>query len=384
MAVQAGSAEYALIECTDKVFSLNYEMISVDGSKVTIKTSKTRWLIIAVYIFYCGISAFQWVEYSIVGNIIARYYHVTVEKVDYTAMAYMLFPIPLVIPGSHIAERIGLRWTNIVGSGLICLGSWVKIFSVHPDRFLLTLGGQSFLAVSQDEPKYPPSETRALQKKEHDGTERTLVESIKRLMTNASYLILCNSYGLGIGVLNALSTMLNQIVLARFEDGEEFAGRLGLIILVMGMFGSITFGLILDKTQKFKETTVTVYLSTLCSQIFFTISILIESNSLTYIAASILGFFISGYLALGYEMCAEYTYPESESLATGILNIGNNLYGIILILVCSQLKKYYGDVAVHICLCSALLVGLILTVMTKDEQRRQNAKRNNKFTGAIL
>ncbi|XP_015119902.1 feline leukemia virus subgroup C receptor-related protein 2 [Diachasma alloeum] len=432
-------------------------------SKMEIKDSKWRWVLMAVYIFYCGISAFQWVEYSIVANIIVRYYNVTVEKVDYTAMAYMLFPIPLVIPGSHLAECIGLRWTNIVGSGLICLGSCIKVFSVHSDRFLVTLIGQSFLATSQvviltipgrlgalwfplrqistatslavfgaqlgiasgffltplcirnhenvenigedlsrlfwvmaalstvafllvlilfkDEPKYPPSETRALQKQKREEAEMTLKEPIKRLMKNQSYLILCNSYGLGIGVLNALSTMLNQIVLAHFEDGQEFAGRLGLGIIVMGMFGSVAFGVILDKTQKFKATTVTVYFLTLCGQVFFALSMWLESIPLAYVAACFLGFFISGYLALGYEMCAEYTYPESESLATGILNIGNNLYGIILVLICSRLKEYHGDIAVHICLCSSLLVGFIMTVFTKDEQRRQDARRNNLYTG---
>ncbi|XP_063981226.1 heme transporter FLVCR2-like isoform X2 [Diachasmimorpha longicaudata] len=404
---------------------------------------------IVVYIFYCGISTYQ-------------YYNVTVEKVDYTAMAYMLFPIPLVIPGSHLAECIGLRWTNIVGSGLICLGSCIKVFSVHPDRFPVTLIGQSFLAISQvviltipgrlgalwfplrqistatslavfgaqlgsasgffftplfirnhdnvenigedllrlfrimaglstlafllviilfkDEPKYPPSEARLIQKNKRDAAEMALKAPLKRLMKNQSYIILCNSYGLGIGVLNALSTMLNQIVLAHFEDGQEFAGRLGLSIIVMGMFGSIAFGVILDKTSKFKETTVTVYFLTLCGEIFFAFSMWLESIPLAYIAACFLGCFISGYLALGYEMCAEYTYPESESLTTGVLNIGNNLYGIILIIISNRLKQYHGDMAVHICLCSSLLVGFIMTVFTKDEQRRQNARRNNLYT----
>ena len=89
---------------------------------------------------------------------------------------------------------------------------------------------------------------------------------------------------------------------------------------------------------------------------------------------------MSGYLALGYEMCAEYTYPESEPLATGILNIANNIYGIILVLISGVLMETYGDLGVHICLCAALLLGLIMTVMTKDETRREDARRKAKYS----
>lgn len=88
---------------------------------------------------------------------------------------------------------------------------------------------------------------------------------------------------------------------------------------------------------------------------------------------------MSGYLALGYEMCAEYTYPEAESIATGILNVANNIYGIIMVLVSGILMEKYGDLGVHACLCGALFIGLIMTIMTKDETRRQDAQRDSKY-----
>lgn len=74
-------------------------------------------------------------------------------------------------------------------------------------------------------------------------------------------------------------------------------------------------------------------------------------------------------------MCAEYTYPESESIATGILNIANNIYGIILVIISGKLMETNGDLAVHICLCVSLLFGFIMTVLTKDEQKRQDAQK---------
>ena len=53
------------------------------------------------------------------------------------------------------------------------------------------------------------------------------------------------------------SVKLQQGFIFRFyfldlQGEEKNAGRIGLTIVVSGMFGSILFGVILDKTKKFK------------------------------------------------------------------------------------------------------------------------------------
>ena len=90
---------------------------------------------------------------------------------------------------------------------------------------------------------------------------------------------------------------------------------------------------------------------------------------------------MSGYFALGYEMCAEYTYPEPEFITSGILNVANNAYGIAFILVFGKLMEIYGDLSAHIGLCSALMGGFIITILTKDEQRRENARKASQCRG---
>lgn len=92
-------------------------------------------------------------------------------------------------------------------------------------------------------------------------------------------------------------------------------------------------------------------------------------------------FFMSGYLALGYDLCIEYTYPESENISAGFLIITTCIYGIILIIIFGLVLNTYGDIPVHIGLCSILLLGFILTALTKDEQRRQDARRKAQYEG---
>lgn len=90
---------------------------------------------------------------------------------------------------------------------------------------------------------------------------------------------------------------------------------------------------------------------------------------------------MGGYVALGYEICAEYTYPEPEAISAGILNVTNSIYGIILVLIFGRLFEDYGDIPVHIGSFLVLLLGFIMTVLTKDVQRRQDAKRKTQYQG---
>lgn len=74
-----------------------------------------------------------------------------------------------------------------------------------------------WLTVFDDEPPLPPSKIRAIQKSKNCEETESFLAPIKRLMTNKCYLMLWNSYGVAIGVLNAISTLVNQMVLIHFE-----------------------------------------------------------------------------------------------------------------------------------------------------------------------
>lgn len=86
---------------------------------------------------------------------------------------------------------------------------------------------------------------------------------------------------------------------------------------------------------------------------------------------------------MGYDLSTEFTYPEPENLPAGIINIFTGIYGIILITIFELLLNAYGDIPVHIGLCLVLLFGLILTVITKDEQRRQDARKKAQYEGIV-
>lgn len=57
---------------------INHSKIVIDDkekknlTKFDVKKYKRRWFILGLFCFYCGLSTFQWVEYSIITNIITR------------------------------------------------------------------------------------------------------------------------------------------------------------------------------------------------------------------------------------------------------------------------------------------------------------------------
>ncbi|XP_034256207.1 uncharacterized MFS-type transporter C09D4.1-like isoform X2 [Thrips palmi] len=114
-----------------------------------IKVYKRRWLMLAIFVFLGITNTFQWVQYSIITNIVERYYSVSSFYVDLTSMSYLIAYMLCFIPASWFLDKHGLRWALIVAAGLTSLGSWVKVGSVGRDRFWVTMTGQVVVAVGQ-------------------------------------------------------------------------------------------------------------------------------------------------------------------------------------------------------------------------------------------
>lgn len=458
---EPGTASVPLTTKNPVIITVGKKQCDINSNDTLTKVYTRRWIVLAAFILFVASNISQWVQYCIISNIVSRYYGVSLLAVDWTSLLFMVAYVPLVFPMSYMMDKIGLRWTCIVGCVLTTLGSWIKVFSVSPDLFYVTFIGQSLIASTQvivlnvpgrlaanwfgprqvstatsiglfgfqlgiagsfwltpivvknhenledigndlsklfwfygifstvallavvvflqDEPPLPPSESKRLQKLSRSENAEGFLPLMKRLLSNRSYLALCHSFGINIGILNSIATLLNQMYLIHFEGGEEEAGQIGLAIVITGMLGSVIFGIVLDKTRKFKSTICAVYALTLAGQILFGVSLTMEIKWMIYASAIFLGFFISSYFAVGYEVCAEYTYPEPEGIATAFLNVANQVYGTAIVLVFGKVIEVYGDLWAHLGLGVILLSGLITTVCTKDLQKRQDARRNTHY-----
>ncbi|KAJ8735226.1 hypothetical protein PYW07_006846 [Mythimna separata] len=199
-----------------------------------------------------------------------------------------------------------------------------------------------------------------------------------KLITNRNYVLLLISYGLNVGTFYAISTLLNQVILTYYPGANIDAGRIGLVIVVAGMAGSVVCGLILDKTHRFKETTLSVYAASVVGMLIFTFTLDCGYIAVVYLSSILLGFFMTGYLPVGFEFASEVTYPEPEGTTSGILNAVVQIFGIVTTLLYEWMLGTVGDRWANLTLCALLAFGTAITAAIRSDLRRQAAQNTTK------
>jgi len=225
--------------------------------------------------------------------------------------------------------------------------------------------------VFRDAPPVPPSRAQLAQIAA--TIERNYLLSLWRLVCNKNYLLLVATYGLNVGVFYGVSTLLSQTLEPFFPDSGDFFGIIGFAIVIAGMFGSIACGFVLDKTHHFKLTTVVVYVCSVAGMLAYSLTIYLYNLWIVFATACFLGFFMTGYLPVGFEFGAELTYPCSEGTQSGMLNASAQVFGIILVLGMGALLRTSGALVCNVTMTVVLIVGTVLTVFIKSDLRRQKA-----------
>ncbi|XP_032356208.1 choline/ethanolamine transporter flvcr2a isoform X1 [Etheostoma spectabile] len=236
--------------------------------------------------------------------------------------------------------------------------------------------------VFQERPEIPPTQAQAHARNIPPG-EYSYTASVLRLLRNKPFMLLVVTYGLNVGCFYAISTLLNQMIIEQYPGEEVNAGRIGLTIVVAGMAGSIICGIWLDKTKTYKQTTLAVYLLSLIGMLVYTFTLNLGHLWVVFVTAGVLGFFMTGYLPLGFEFAVELTYPESEGTSSGLLNCSAQIFGIIFTISQGKIIDRWGTLAGNIFLSSFLLIGTVLTGFIKSNLRRQKANLQQSEVQAV-
>jgi len=225
----------------------------------------------------------------------------------------------------------------------------------------------------------PPTPSSRAQDIKQNSAEESYLTSIKNLCLNPGYILLLLTYGMNVGVFYAISTLLNTTVVTHFhyEGVTEDAGRIGLVIVICGMCGSMICGVILDKTHSYKATTVTVYFFSFVGMVVYTFTFRFGHIEIVYFTSALLGFFMTGYLPLGFEFAAEITYPESEGTSSGLLNASAQVFGIFCTMFGEWLYRVTDDRIANSCLAGILVLGTLMTAVIKPDYRRQKALKKD-------
>lgn len=228
------------------------------------------------------------------------------------------------------ATSIGVFGNQLGICASFFLPPWIvrstSISGIEEELRLIFYGSALFMLVLfalivllfDNQPPSPPSRSSA--KARIDQESSSFCKSLVFLVSDSNMQLLTLSYGLNVGAFYAISTVLDQIISSAFPGHNQAAGNIGAIITISGTVGASLCGIILDRTKKYKETTLVLYIFSLLGLISF-IFALKFSLFLSHIVAALMGFFMNGYLPIGFEYAAELTYPEPEGNSAGILNL---------------------------------------------------------------
>uniref|UniRef100_A0A8D3E7S2 Choline/ethanolamine transporter FLVCR1 n=1 Tax=Scophthalmus maximus TaxID=52904 RepID=A0A8D3E7S2_SCOMX len=217
--------------------------------------------------------------------------------------------------------------------------------------------------VFQERPELPPTQAQATARS-IPPEQYSYTASILRLLRNRPFIFLIVTYGLNVGCFYAVGTLLNRMIIDHYPGEEVNAGRIGLTIIIAGMVGSLICGIWLDRTKTYKQTTLAVYSMSLVGMIIYAATLNLGHLWVVFITAGALGFFMTGYLPLGFEFAVELTYPESEGTSSGLLNCSAQVFGIIFTICQGKIIDRFGTLAGNIFLCVFLLIGTIMTGKT--------------------
>ncbi|KAI8437964.1 hypothetical protein MSG28_010627 [Choristoneura fumiferana] len=79
--------------------------VDIVTQKTTYKVYKIRWLMLALFVLYSASNSMQWVQYTIINDIVVNYYGVPSTFVSWTSMVYMVTYVPLIVPASWLLDK---------------------------------------------------------------------------------------------------------------------------------------------------------------------------------------------------------------------------------------------------------------------------------------
>jgi len=218
--------------------------------------------------------------------------------------------------------------------------------------------------------EYPPSPPSASASEKATPFRKGLT----MIVGNRAYIVVLITFGIGLGIFNTITTILDQIV-KQLGYGEGDASLFLGVLVGVGLVSAGITGPILDTYHKYKECYMFAFILATISFVWFTLIALIDSHPYGMIIPPLALLGVAAFIILptALELSVELSYPVSASTSVGFLWMAGQVVGIISLFVSNALfdnpKNDVNDVtkkgALHVIYfnLALVLVGTILTFL---------------------
>ncbi len=214
-----------------------------------------------------------------------------------------------------------------------------------------------FFAVARERPATPPCPP--------GQDERALVlDGLKLALGRRPFILLMLVFFVGLGVFNAVTTWVEDIVRPRGFSITQ-AGLIGGLMVLGGVAGALVLPALSDRAHKRIPYVILALAGATLGLIGVTFA---AAYWLLLISAFALGFFLLAAGPIGFQYGAEITYPAPEGTSNGLLLLMGQISGIAFIFGMDALKSpATGSMTTSLVILIGLMVlGLLASTRLKE------------------
>ncbi len=209
-----------------------------------------------------------------------------------------------------------------------------------------------------------------------DQEERSLVfDGLKDTLRRADFILLLAIFFVGLGVFNAVTTWIEDIVRPRGFSIIE-AGYIGGLMILGGIVGAVIIPMLSDHARK---RTPFLFLAVIGATLGLVGITFASSYWLLLLSAVVFGFFLLSAGPVGFQYAAEITYPTPEGTSNGLVLLMGQISGIIFILGLDLFKSpETGSMTMPlIVLIGLMILSLLFAARLKEAKTLLTAPGSN-------
>ena len=203
------------------------------------------------------------------------------------------------------------------------------------------------VALVRSRPPTPPSasQEQALADVEKDVSGRSFLAAGARVLRDAAqcftyhdFRVLFVAFGVGLGLFNAITTLIEQLtapVCSTADDASLYGG----LMVGIGILGAIGVGIVLDRSHAYRFWLRMGYGLGFVAGLGLTLVMQTNLKDATAFFFAFVGFVIIPMLPCSFEAAVEATYPIAEDVSNGLLMCAGNYLGIAFIFLINYFIK---------------------------------------------
>lgn len=110
-------------------------------------------------------------------------------------------------------------------------------------------------------------------------------------------------------------------------DNALFGG----IFILTGVVGSFVYGVILDRSAKYKLILILISISSVCSIMLTMVTLPMGSVPIFSLNLMFVGISVIPVIPVSYSFAVELTYPVPEAMSNGMMIMASQIYGTLLV-----------------------------------------------------